>query len=75
MNNCTQCHSGSVNSGNGSIVFTNLPESYIPGETYSIGVEVSGHMKEDMGFKQLLRVEMTLQVRFHLILIHLMLRW
>ena len=42
MNNCTQCHSGSVNSGNGSVTFTNLPESYIPGQTYSIGVEVSG---------------------------------
>ena len=25
MNNCTQCHSGSVNSGNGSVTFTNLP--------------------------------------------------
>ena len=51
MNNCTQCHSGSVNSGNGSIVFTNLPGSYIPGETYSIGVEVSGAHERGYGFQ------------------------
>ena len=51
MNNCTQCHSGSVNSGNGSVTFTNLPESYIPGQTYSIGVEVSGDHERGYGFQ------------------------
>ena len=29
-------HSGTVNTGNGSVAFTNLPDGYIPGETYSI---------------------------------------
>ena len=42
FNNCTSCHSGTVNSGDGSVVFTNLPDGYNPGETYSIGVTVEG---------------------------------
>ena len=41
FNNCTNCHSGTVNSGDGNVTFTGLPESYVPGATYSIGVTVT----------------------------------
>ena len=50
-NNCTSCHSGSVNSGDGEVVFTGLPNSYIPGETYSIGVTVTGSNDRGYGFQ------------------------
>ena len=50
-NNCTSCHSGSVNSGDGEVVFTGLPSSYIPGETYSIGVTVTGSNDRGYGFQ------------------------
>ena len=41
-NDCTSCHSGLVNSGNGSIqLSTNIPVTgYIPGQTYSITTNV-----------------------------------
>ena len=51
MNNCTQCHSGSTNAGNGMVSFVNLPEYYVPGETYSIGVEVTGTNQRGYGFQ------------------------
>ncbi len=50
-NNCTSCHSGSVNSGDGEVVFTGLPNSYTPGETYSIGVTVTGSNDRGYGFQ------------------------
>ena len=51
FNNCTNCHSGTVNSGDGNVTFTGLPESYIPGETYSIGVTVTGSNERGYGFQ------------------------
>ena len=51
FNNCTSCHSGTVNTGNGSVVFTNLPDGYTPGETYSIGVTVEGSNERGFGFQ------------------------
>ena len=51
MNNCTTCHSGSVNSGNGDVTFTNLPDYYTPGTTYEIGVQVSGDSERGYGFQ------------------------
>ena len=41
-NDCTSCHSGLVNSGNGNIqLSTNIPGTgYIPGQTYSITTNV-----------------------------------
>ena len=32
-NNCTVCHSGTTNSGNGSVEFIDLPNEFNPGET------------------------------------------
>mgnify|MGYP001160145129 FL=1 len=51
FNNCTSCHSGNINSGNGSISFTNLPEYYIPGQSYSVGVIVTGSNSRGYGFQ------------------------
>ncbi len=43
--NCTQCHSGTVNSGSGSVNITAVPafssNTYVPGQTYAITVNVS----------------------------------
>ena len=48
---CTVCHSGSVNSGNGSIQFLGLPTFYIPGETYPIEILVNGTNNRGFGFQ------------------------
>ena len=50
-NNCTSCHSGATNSGSGSVTFTDLPDYYIPGETYEIGVTVTGDHERGYGFQ------------------------
>ena len=42
FNNCTSCHNGTQNSVDGSVFFTGLPNRYVPGETYTIGVTVTG---------------------------------
>ena len=59
-NNCTSCHSGSVNSGDGEVVFTGLPSSYTPGETYSIGVTVTGANDRGYGFQAIAQAENSL---------------
>ncbi len=51
FNNCTSCHSGTANTGDGSVTFTGLPEQYIPGETYEIGVSVDGTGGSGYGFQ------------------------
>ena len=51
FNNCTSCHSGSANTGDGSVLFTGLPEYYTPGETYEIGVSVDGTGGSGYGFQ------------------------
>ncbi len=50
-NSCTVCHSGTVNSGNGSVEFINLPNEFNPGETYSIGIIVTGSNSRGYGFQ------------------------
>jgi len=50
-NNCTVCHSGTVNSGNGSVEFIDLPYEFNPGETYSIGIVVTGSNSRGYGFQ------------------------
>ena len=50
-NNCTICHSGTVNSGNGSVEFIDLPNEFNPGETYSIGITVTGSNSRGYGFQ------------------------
>ena len=50
-NNCTICHNGTVNSGNGSVEFIDLPNEFNPGETYSIGIIVNGSNSRGYGFQ------------------------
>ena len=50
-NSCTICHSGTVNSGNGSVEFIDLPNEFNPGETYSIGIVVTGSNSRGYGFQ------------------------
>ena len=49
--NCTVCHSGNVNSGNGSIEFSGLPIYYTPGQVYQIEVVVEGTNSRGYGFQ------------------------
>ena len=49
--NCTTCHNGNVNSGDGSISFIGLPQFYSLGETYSIEIVVSGENSRGYGFQ------------------------
>ena len=57
FNNCTSCHSGTVNSGDGEVNFTGLPDSYTPGETYSIGVTVTGSNDRGYGFQAIAQAD------------------
>ena len=54
--NCTICHSGNVGTGDGSISFTGLPDSYTPGEIYTIGVNMSGTNSGGYGFQAIAMV-------------------
>lgn len=51
FNNCTSCHAGSANSGDGSVVFTGLPTEYTPGTTYEVTLTVSGTNNGGFGFQ------------------------
>jgi len=51
-NNCTSCHSGNVNSGNGSVTVAGLPDGgYVPGETYILTLSVTGTHDRGYGFQ------------------------
>ena len=51
-NNCTFCHSGNVNSGNGSVTVAGLPDGgYVPGETYILTLSVTGTHDRGYGFQ------------------------
>ena len=51
-NNCTQCHNGNVNSGNGNVSIQGLPSTgYTPGELYSLTVKVTGTNSRGYGFQ------------------------
>ncbi|MAV69216.1 MAG: hypothetical protein CMG04_00175 [Candidatus Marinimicrobia bacterium] len=49
--NCTSCHSGVANSGDGSISFSGLPYAYSIGETYEIQLTVNGTNSRGYGFQ------------------------
>jgi hypothetical protein len=49
-NNCTQCHSGTVNSGSGALEIGGV-EVYAPGETYTITVNVNDESSSKFGFQ------------------------
>ena len=52
-NNCTACHSGTVNSGNGLLsVATDIPvQGYTSGQTYSIAVQLTQNTINRFGFE------------------------
>jgi len=52
-NDCTVCHSGTANTGNGSVsINTNIPSNgYTPGQTYSIDVQISQSSINRFGFE------------------------
>ena len=63
-NNCTQCHSGSVNPTGGSVSITGLPSSgYVPGESYSLTVNVSGTHSRGYGFQTVSYTHLTLPTK------------
>src|SRR6056300_1615808 len=49
--NCSSCHSGNLNTGNGSISLTGLPENYNPGQTYDLALTVLGTNSRGYGFQ------------------------
>ena len=50
--NCTQCHSGSENSGDGNVSISGLPSTgYVLGESYDVTVKVNGTSREGYGFQ------------------------
>ena len=52
MNNCTSCHYGSANSGDGNVTISGLPATgYVPGESYSLTVQVIGTNRNGYGFQ------------------------
>ena len=52
MNNCTSCHNGSANSGDGNVTISGLPDTgYVPGESYSLTVQVIGTNRNGYGFQ------------------------
>ena len=55
--NCTVCHSGNVNSGNGSIEFSGLPIYYTPGQVYQIEIVVEGTNSRGYGFQATSQVD------------------
>ncbi|KAA3605030.1 MAG: hypothetical protein DWQ01_20750 [Planctomycetota bacterium] len=50
--NCTVCHSGAeVNSGSGSLSIQNVPAEYVPGQVYSLTVEIDDPAAMRWGFE------------------------
>ena len=52
-NDCTGCHSGTINSGSATLsVATNIPtQGYTPGQTYSIAVQITQTSVNRFGFE------------------------
>ena len=49
--NCTSCHSGSLNSGGGSVTLLNPPANYVPGTTYTMQIQVNEAGRTRFGFQ------------------------
>lgn len=50
-NNCTVCHSGTVNNGSGSVTLSGVPMVYTPGATYPITVTLTDTLAKRWGFE------------------------
>jgi hypothetical protein len=48
---CIQCHSGTLNSGPGSITITGVPDSYEPGQEFTLTVRVQHPDRRRWGFQ------------------------
>jgi uncharacterized repeat protein (TIGR02543 family) len=49
--NCSSCHIGNLNTGNGSISLSGLPTAYTPGQTYDLALTVLGTNSRGYGFQ------------------------
>ncbi len=49
--NCTDCHAGAVNSGGGSVTIGGVPQSYQPGQQYTLTVTVQQGGRSRFGFE------------------------
>ena len=49
--NCATCHTGNLNTGNGSINLSGLPAAYTPGQTYDLALTVLGTNSRGYGFQ------------------------
>jgi len=50
-NNCATCHTGNLNTGDGSISISGLPSTYTPGQTYDLALTVLGTNSRGYGFQ------------------------
>ena len=50
-NNCATCHTGNLNTGDGSISISGLPITYTPGQTYDLALTVLGTNSRGYGFQ------------------------
>lgn len=50
-NNCSACHNGGLNDGQGAFSIVNVPASYVPGSTYTISVTLARAGQTRWGFE------------------------
>ncbi len=48
---CTNCHTGTANSGNGVLALNGLPAEYVPGQTYTLEVVLTNDNSTKYGFQ------------------------
>jgi uncharacterized repeat protein (TIGR02543 family) len=48
---CSSCHNGNLNTGNGSISLTGLPSTYTPGQTYDLALTILDTNSRGYGFQ------------------------
>ena len=48
---CASCHTGNINTGDGSISLSGLPLSYFPGQTYNLTLTILGTNSRGFGFQ------------------------
>ncbi len=55
--NCTLCHSGTVNTGDGSVAIMGLPAAYDPGAVYPLEVVIADPVQSRWGFEMTVLLE------------------
>ncbi len=56
-NSCTECHTGTANSGSGSLELSGVPNSYVPGQKYNIRVTLQQEGRSRWGFELATRTD------------------